>query len=190
MRKELKKETHQTVHDFPLQMNCQVTLEEYKKYALWAGQKDRGKTKKRCVIQSAVLLAAGAAIVYQGFLKQWAYHDILTVLGILLIGYAIFDVVLEFLLFPVLLGRNVAKEFHKDARLGREMTFCFAEDRMVSFYNETHQGTFYYDDVIKKEEIDQLILISLKNGKTMVFPKRVIEKADPKIQSIIAGLGS
>lgn len=186
----MKNETKLTVEDFPLQMPCQVTLDEYKEYALWSSREDWKKAKKRCVIQSAILLAAGVIIVWRGLQKTWVYHDILTVFGILMIGYAVFDLVFQFLMFPTLLKRNVGKEFQKDSRLGREMTFCFAEDRMVSFYEGGHQGTLFYEDVIRREENQKMLLLSLKNGKNMVFPKRVINQAKPEIQDILARLGA
>ena len=189
MKQETKKSGKLTVEDFPLQMLCRVTLEEYQNYAVWSSKESREKNKKKCLIQSAVLIVAGLIIVYQGLMKTWVYHDILTVFGILLIGYSLFDLFYQFIMFNTILKRTITKDFKKDPRLGRDMTFCFAEDHMASFYEGKHQGTFYYDDVIRKEEIQGLVLLSLKNGKTMVFPQHIIDGADPKIQEIISKLG-
>ena len=42
----------------------------------------------------------------------------------------------------------------------------------------------------KKQESQNIIMLTLKNGKVMVFPKRIIAQADSKIQKIIADLAA
>ena len=191
MKKDIKQETGKLTMDaFPLQMECQVTLEEYQAYALWGSKEAQKQAKKKTLVLSAVLFLAGAVILYRGLQKNWVYHDLLTVFGILLMGYAILDLFYQFVLFKLVLKRNISKQFQKDERLKRKMTFCFAEDRMISFYKGNHQGTFFYDEVVQKQENDQIIMLTLKNGKVMVFPKRIVQQAKPEIQEIIARLGA
>ena len=128
--------------------------------------------------------------MFRGMNSTWTYHDWITILGVLFMVYGVLDLFYQFVLFKTVLKRSVAKQFRSDERLGREMTFCFAEDRMISFYKGAHQGTFYYDEVDMRQENADIIMLTLKNGKVMVFPKRIVSKADVKIQKIIAGLGA
>ncbi len=189
-KKEIKQEPALlTVEDFPLQMDCQVSLKEYQNYAISSSEEERKKVKNKTLMTSALFLLSGAFIIYRGVSSTWVYKDWLTILGVLCVGYALLDVFYQFILFSTVLKRHIAKEFKKDERLSREMTFCFAEDRMVSFYKGSHQGTFFYDEVAEKEDCGEILLLKLKNGKVMVFPKRVIAAADPQIQTIINGLG-
>ncbi len=189
-KKEIKQEPALlTMEDFPLQMNCQVTLKEYQNYAITSSAEERKKVKNKTLLTSALFLLSGIFIIYRGVTSTWVYKDWLTILGVLCAGYAILDVFYQFILFGTVLKRQIAKEFKQDERLGRDMTFCFAEDRMVSFYKGSHQGTFYYDEVAEQEDCGDIQLLKLKNGKVMVFPKRVIAAADPQIQQIIHGLG-
>ena len=60
---------------------------------------------------------------------------------------------------------------------------------MISFYKGAHQGTFFFDEVSKRQENDNLLLLTLKHGKIIVLPKRVIAQAAPDIQHILATLG-
>lgn len=176
------------VEDFPLQMNCQVQLEEYQSYAIQSSEELRKQVKKRTVLTSAVLLIVGAVLMRYGVGSSWIYQDCITILGVLMMAYAVVDVFYQLFFFQIVLKRNIAKEYAKDPRLSREMTFCFAEDRMVSFYKGAHQGTFFYDEVQKTERLSDLLLLSLNNGKIMVFPYRVLEQADPKIREILETL--
>ncbi len=189
-KKEIKQEpVLMSVEDFPLQMNCQVSLKEYQDYAIKSSEEERKKVKNKTLMTSALFLLSGAFIIYRGVNSTWVYKDWLTILGVLCVGYGLLDVFYQFVLFGTVLKRQIAKEFKKDERLSREMTFCFAEDRMVSFYKGSHQGTFFYDEVFEKEDCGAVLLLKLKNGKVMVFPKRVVEAADPQIRTIIDGLG-
>ncbi len=190
MKKTVKQEPVKLSEaDFSLKMNCRVTLEEYQNYAIWTSEDTRKTVKKRTMISSAAFFIAGVIIMFRGMNSTWTYHDWITILGVLLMVYGVLDLFYQFMLFPSVLKRQMAKEFAKDSRLNREMTFCFADDRMVSFYNGAHQGTFFFDEVLKRQENDQLLLLSLKNGKIIVLPKRVIAQAAPEIQHILATLG-
>lgn len=189
-KKELKQEPVKlTVEDFPLKMNCQVTLEEYQNYAVWSSEEERATVRKRTMISSAVLMIAGVLVLLRGLNSDWVYHDWLTIGGILLMAYAVLDLFYQLLLFKTVLKRHMAKEYAKDPRFSREMTFCFTDDHMVSFYKGAHQGTFFYDEVVKKEQLHDICLLTLNSGKIMVFPNRVLEQADPQIKEIVAHLG-
>ena len=190
MKKVVKQEPVKlSASDFPLQMDCQVTLEEYQAYALWTSEETRKTVKKRTLISSAILFVAGVIVMFRGMNSTWVYHDWITILGVLAMVYGVLDLFYQFVMFPSVLKKQMAKEFAKDSRLNREMTFCFAEDRMISFYKGAHQGTFFFDEVVKRQENEQLLLLSLKNGKIIVLPKRVIAAAAPEVQKILAGLG-
>ena len=190
-KKEIKQEPVKlTVDDFDLKMDCQVTLEEFQAYALWGSEEAQKAAKKKTMIYSALFFLSGLFIMYRGMNSTWVYHDWLTILGVVLVAYSLLDLFYQFVLFKTVLKRSVAKQFRSDERLGREMTFCFAEDRMISFYKGANQGTFYYDEVDMRQENTDIIMLTLKNGKVMVFPKRIVSKADVKIQKIIAGLGA
>lgn len=189
-KKEIKQEPVKlTVDDFDLKMECQVTLEEFQAYALWGSEEAQKAAKKKTVIYSTLFFLSGLFIMYRGMNSAWVYHDWLTILGVVLVAYSLLDVFYQFVLFKSVLKRSVTKQFKTDSRLSREMTFCFAEDRMVSFYKGAHQGTFYYDEVDMRQENADIIMLTLKSGKVMVFPKRIVNNADAKIQEIIAGLG-
>lgn len=191
MKKNIKQEnTKLTVDDFNLKMNCQVTLEEFQEYALWGSEDAQKVAKKKSAISALFLSLAGAFLIYRGLTMNWVYHDWLTIIGVILIAYSLMDLFYQFVLFRAILKRSIVKQFNGDERLGRNMTFCFEDDRMVSFYNGNHQGTFFYDEVVKKQESQNIIMLTLKNGKVMVFPKRIIAQADSKIQKIIADLAA
>ena len=190
MKKTVKQEPVKLSEaDFSLKMNCQVTLEEYQNYAIWTSEDTRKTVKKRTMISSAIFFIAGVIIMFRGMNSTWTYHDWITILGVLFMVYGVLDLFYQFMLFPSVLKRQMAKEFAKDNRLNREMTFCFAEDRMISFYKGAHQGTFFFDEVSKRQENDNLLLLTLKHGKIIVLPKRVIAQAAPDIQHILATLG-
>lgn len=190
MKKTVKQEPAKlSVEDFSLKMNCQVTLEEYQNYALWTSEETRKTVKKRTMISSAIFFIAGVIIMFRGMNSTWTYHDWITILGVLFMVYGVLDLFYQFMLFPSVLKRQMAKEFAKDSRLNREMTFCFADDRMISFYKGAHQGTFFFDEVLKRQENEQLLLLTLRNSKIIVLPKRVIAAAKPEIQHILATLG-
>ncbi|MBP1581500.1 MAG: hypothetical protein J6A26_03795 [Oscillospiraceae bacterium] len=191
MKKKVQQEAVKlTVQDFPLQMNCQVSLEEYQSYAVSSSEEQRALVRKRTMLSSAVLFIAGVIVLFRGLNSDWVYHDWITIGGVLLMAYSVLDLFYQFVLFKTVLKRQIAKEYEKDQRFGREMTFCFAEDRMISFYKESHQGTYFYDEILSKEEQGPVLLLKMKNGKIMVFPKRVIQGADPQIQAIISKFGA
>lgn len=190
MKKEQKKEPALLkVEDFPLQMNCQVSLEEYQNYAVWSSEEERKTVRTRTIATSIIFLISGALIIYRGLHSTWTYSDLLTVLGVLLMGYGLLDVFYQFFLFQTVLKRHIAKEYKKEERYSREVTFCFAEDKVISFWKGQHQATYYYDEVLSRKENEQLLLLTLKSGKILVWPQRVIQSAAPEIQDIIARLG-
>lgn len=190
MKKEVKKETVlMKMEDFPLQMNCQVSLEEYQDYAVWSSEEERKTVRTRTIATSIIFLISGALIIYRGLHSDWSYSDLLTVLGVLLMGYGVLDVFYQFFLFKTALKKHIAKEYKKEERYRREVTFCFAEDKIISFWKGQHQATYYYDEVLKRKENDKLLLLTMKNGKVLVFPQRAIKGAGAEIQNIIAALG-
>lgn len=179
-----------TLEDYPLQLPCQVSLEDYQDYALFSSQESRKKVRRRTALTSAVLTVVGLLLAVYGSAKSsWAYNDLVTVLGVLVVAFALTDVFYQFFLFPSVLRRNIAKEYRRDSRLGRELIFCFGEDHMSSFYEGVHQGTFFYDEVLSRQENQRLLLLSLKNGKIIVFPKAQLAGAAPEIRQIIDSLG-
>lgn len=191
MKKEIKQEPIKlTVDDFPLQMQCKVSLEEYQNYALWGSEEAQNVAKKKSLKWGLVLILAGIAVLYRGLTSTWVYHDWLTIIAVLLMAYAVVDIFYQYVLFRSVLKHSIKKQYNEDSRLGREMTFCFAEDRMVSFYKGAHQGTFYYDEVTERQENDSILMLTVKSGKVIVFPKHIVEKAQPEIQNIIARLGA
>jgi len=190
MKKEVKKEpVLMKAEDFSLQMPCQVSVEEYQNYAVWSSEEERKTVRTRTIATSIIFLISGALIIYRGLHSTWTYSDLLTILGVLLIGYGVLDVFYQFFLFKSVLKKHIAKEYKKEERYSREVTFCFAEDKVVSFWKGQHQATYYYDEVLTRKENEQLLLLTLKSGKILVWPQRVIKAASPEIQEIIARLG-
>lgn len=190
MKKEVKKEpVLMKVEDFPLQMPCQVKMEEYQHYAVWSSEEERKTVRTRTIATTIIFLISGALIIYRGLNSSWTYSDLLTILGVLLMGYGIIDVFYQFFLFKSVLRKHIANEYKKEERYSREVTFCFAEDKVVSFWKGQHQSTYYYDEILSRKENEKLLLLTMKNGKILVWPQRVIKEADAEIQAIIAGLG-
>lgn len=191
-KKQKQQETtpKRSMEDYDLQLPCQVSLEDYQDYALFSSQESRKKIRRRTALTSAVLAVVGLLLALYGSTRStWAYNDLVTVLGVLVLAFALTDVFYQFFLFPSVLRRNIAKEYRRDSRLGRELIFCFGEDHMSSFYEGSHQGTFFYDEVLSRQENERLLLLSLKNGKIIVFPKAQLAKAPAKVQQIIDSLG-
>jgi len=178
-----------TADDYELQLRCQVSLEDYQDYALFTSQESRKKVRRRTLLTSSLLCVVGLLLAVGGTRSAWAYNDLITVLGVLTAVFALTDVFYQFFLFPSVLRRNIAKEYRKDSRLGREQLFCFGEDHMSSFYQGVHQGTFFYDEVLGRQENERLLLLSLKNGKILVFPKAQLAKAQPELRQLIDSLG-
>lgn len=190
MKKEVKKEpVLMKAEDFPLQMPCQVKMEEYQHYAVWSSEEERKTVRTRTIATTIIFLISGALIIYRGLNSSWTYSDLLTILGVLLMGYGIIDVFYQFFLFKSVLRKHIAKEYKKEERYSREVTFCFAEDKVVSFWKGQHQSTYYYDEILSRKENEKLLLLTMKNGKILVWPQRVIKEASAEIQAIIAGLG-
>lgn len=184
----MKEQKLLTVDDFANRMKCSVQLEEYVEYALIHAKPHQEKAQKKTLLLSAVLTACSVLVGYQSQTKNWEYGELWLVFAILVFAYAMFDLFYQFVMFRSLLKKSVAKEFKKDPRLSRTMDFCFAKDKMVSFYNGKHQGTFFYDEVIRKEVTPSMVILFLKNGKNILLPKRDLEQANSFIQETIANL--
>lgn len=177
-----------TVDDFENRMKCTVNLEEYVEYALIHSKHHQKKAQKKALVLSALLAVCSVLVGYQSQTQGWEYKDLWLVFAILVFTYAMFDLFYQFIMFSHLLKKSITKEFKKDSRLSRTMDFCFTDEKMVSFYEGKHQGTFFYDEVTQKEITPSMVILFLKNGKNILLPKRDLEQANQYIRTTVENL--
>lgn len=114
--------------------------------------------------------------------------DIYLVAGILMIVYQLFNLFYHFVMFPVALKRSVSKELKKDPSLLSPMEYAFEPDKIVCFLDGKHRNSVLMEDILGVEDLEDTLIIQIKGGKRMIFPKNILEQADPVIQKQMKSL--
>ena len=115
--------------------------------------------------------------------EQWS--DIYLIAGVVMIVFQLFNLFYNFVMFPVTLKRSVLKELKKDPSLLMPMEYAFEPDKIVCFLNGKHRSSVLVDDISGLEETAQTVIIEVKDGRRIIVPKDLLEKAEPVIQKQI-----
>ena len=127
----------------------------------------------------------GCIAIYKGTMTEEQWSDIYLIAGVVMIVFQLFNLFYNFVMFPVALKRSVLKELKKDPSLLMPMEYAFEPDKIVCFLNGKHRSSVLVDDISGLEETAQTVIIEVKDGRRIIVPKDLLEKAEPVIQKQI-----
>lgn len=177
-----------SVEDFEHRLTVQLQPQHYIDYALSHSKDQMNKAKKRAVLWAVLFFVLGIVAVFKGSAKDGWLSDIYLVAGVLMIVYQIFNLFYNFVMFPIALKRSIQKELKQDPSLLSPMEYAFEKDKIVCFLDGKHRNSVLTEDVLGVEDLSDMVILQVKNGKRVIFPKDVLEQAEPFIQQQIKSL--
>lgn len=109
-------------------------------------------------------------------------------MGVLFIVFQIFNLFYNFVMFPIALKRSILKELKKDPSLLAPMEYAFEPDKIVCFLEGKHRNTILTEDISGVEETQDTMILQIKSGRRVIFPKETLRGADPVIVQQIDSL--
>lgn len=176
------------VEDFPHQITFQLNKSDYIEYSRVQSKPQWELTKRKARFYLVIFSIISAALLARGYFEEGRMAQLYIVAAILIFAYQIFNLYYSYKVFPKALTRSIEKELEKDPRLMKSITICFEPDKIISFSEGVHQASFFIEDIRKKEQTENNIILGLRNGKNLVIPKRETEKADNEIKNAIESL--
>ena len=165
-----------SVTDFEHRMTVTLEPKHYINYAMTHSRDQIKKARKRAIFWAIFFFVLGAIALFKGASMEGSMADIYLVAGILMIVYQLFNLFYHFVMFPVALKRSVSKELKKDPSLLSPMEYAFDRNSVLM------------EDILGVEDLEDTMIIQIKGGKRMIFPKNTLEQADPVIQKQMKSL--
>ncbi len=176
------KNEKRSLDDFTHRMTVQLQENHYIDYALSHSQDQINKGKKKAVIWAVIFTVIGVFAIYKGVSMNDRWSDVYLTLGILFIVFQIFNLVYNFIMFPIALKRSILKELKKDPSLLEPMEYAFEPDKIVCFLNGKHRNTILTEDISGIEETEQTVILQIKIGRRVIIPRETLDAADSVIQ--------
>lgn len=180
------KKEKRSVDDFEHKMTFRLQQKDYIEYSLFEAMPEWEKNKNKAKLYTVIFTITGMIALVRGLLMEQGWlSDIYIAAGIVFLVFQGVNLFYTYKMFPKALEKAVTKEISGDDRLAKEMTLCFDPDKIVSFSGHAHQASFFKEDMMKRKNTENNIIILMRNGKSLVIPKREFEKADKTIQEVI-----
>lgn len=176
------KNEKRSLDDFTHRMTVQLQENHYIDYALSHSQDQINKGKKKAVIWAVIFTVIGVFAIYKGVSMNDRWSDVYLTLGILFIVFQIFNLIYNFIMFPIALKRSILKELKKDPSLLEPMEYAFEPDKIVCFLNGKHRNTILTEDISGIEETEQTVILQIKSGRRVIIPRETLDAADSVIQ--------
>ena len=154
-------------------------------YALSHSKEQIRHNRQKAILWTVLFFVLGCIAIYKGTMTEEQWSDIYLIAGVVMIVFQLFNLFYNFVMFPVALKRSVLKELKKDPSLLMPMEYAFEPDKIVCFLNGKHRSSVLVDDISGLEETAQTVIIEVKDGRRIIVPKDLLEKAEPVIQKQI-----
>ena len=148
-----------SVTDFEHRMTVTLEPKHYINYAMTHSRDQIKKARKRAIFWAIFFFVLGAIALFKGASMEGSMADIYLVAGILMIVYQL-----------------------------TPMEYAFEPDKIVCFLDGKHRNSVLMEDILGVEDLEDTLIIQIKGGKRMIFPKNTLEQADPVIQKQIKSL--
>ena len=171
--------------DFEHRMTIQLKEDYYVDYALSHSKEQIRHNRQKAILWTVLFFVLGCIAIYKGTMTEEQWSDIYLIAGVVMIVFQLFNLFYNFVMFPVALKRSVLKELKKDPSLLMPMEYAFEPDKIVCFLNGKHRSSVLVDEISGLEETAQTVIIEVKDGRRIIVPKDLLEKAEPVIQKQI-----
>lgn len=187
MKQEKNKKTveKRQLSDFEHRMTIQLKESHYVDYAMAHSQDQIRRGRQKAILWAVLFFVLGCIAIYKGVMTENQWSDIYLTAGVLMIVFQLFNLFYNFVMFPIALRRSVLRELKKDPSLLMPMEYAFEPDKIVCFLNGKHRSSVLVDDISGLEETAQTVIIEVKDGRRIIVPKDLLEKAEPVIQKQI-----
>lgn len=186
--KSQTKQEKRSLEDFEHRITVQLKENHYIDYALSHSKEQIQKGKKRAVLWAVLFTVLGLIALYKGSVSGSKWSDIYLTMGVLFIVFQIFNLFYNFVMFPIALKRSILKELKKDPSLLAPMEYAFKPDKIVCFLESKHRNTILTEDISGVEETQDTMILQIKSGRRVIFPKETLRGADPVIVQQIDSL--
>ena len=186
--KSQTKQEKRSLEDFEHRITVQLKENHYIDYALSHSKEQIQKGKKRAVLWAVLFTVLGLIALYKGSVSGSKWSDIYLTMGVLFIVFPIFNLFYNFVMFPIALKRSILKELKKDPSLLAPMEYAFEPDKIVCFLEGKHRNTILTEDISGVEETQDTMILQIKSGRRVIFPKETLRGADPVIVQQIDSL--
>lgn len=186
--KSQTKQEKRSLEDFEHRITVQLKENHYIDYALSHSKEQIQKGKKRAVLWAVLFTVLGLIALYKGSVSGSKWSDIYLTMGVLFIVFQIFNLFYNFVMFPIALKRSILKELKKDPSLLAPMEYAFEPDKIVCFLEGKHRNTILTEDIFGVEETQDTMILQIKSGRRVIFPKETLRGADPVIVQQIDSL--